>query len=215
MCVCVCVCSCVYIVGQSNHMNKEIKSDTFKVNLGLKMEPLVVQKGKEGQDRFLQADVGILAQLWVSEQINACCCSVTKSCQTFCDSKDCSMPGSSVLCYLPDLLKFMSIESVMLSNHRSLCHPFLLLPSLFPNIRVFSNESALCISWLKYRSFSFSKSVTSADTGAESTSAAKTIAPRITGLNIPKPLPADATRRKTVPLQFCSRIPKAPAKVHP
>ena len=165
MCVCVCVCSCVYIVGQSNHMNKEIKSDTFKVNLGLKMEPLVVQKGKEGQDRFLQADVGILAQLWVSEQINACCCSVTKSCQTFCDSKDCSMPGSSVLCYLPDLLKFMSIESVMLSNHRSLCHPFLLLPSLFPNIRVFSNESALCISWLKYRSFSFSKSSSSEYSG--------------------------------------------------
>ena len=53
VCVCVCVCSCVYIVGQSNHMNKEIKNDTFKVNLGLKMEPLVAQKGKEGQDRFL------------------------------------------------------------------------------------------------------------------------------------------------------------------
>lgn len=51
--MCVCVCSCVYIVGQSNHMNKEIKNDTFKVNLGLKMEPLVAQKGKEGQDRFL------------------------------------------------------------------------------------------------------------------------------------------------------------------
>ena len=50
----------------------------------------------------------------------------------------------------------MSIESVMLSNHLILCHPLLLLPSIFPNIRVFSNESALCIRWPKYWSFSFS-----------------------------------------------------------
>ena len=48
----------------------------------------------------------------------------------------------------------MYIESVMPSNHRILCHP-LLLPSIFPNIRVFSNESALCIRWPKYCSFSF------------------------------------------------------------
>ena len=49
----------------------------------------------------------------------------------------------------------MSIESVMPSNHLSLCHPFL-LPSIFPRFRVFSNESALCIRWSKYWSFSFS-----------------------------------------------------------
>ena len=53
------------------------------------------------------------------------------------------------------LLKFMSIESVMLSNHLILCHP-LLLPSVFPSTRVFSNELALRIRWLKYWSFSFS-----------------------------------------------------------
>ena len=53
------------------------------------------------------------------------------------------------------LPKLMSIESVMPSNHLILCHPFLLLPSIFPNIRVFSNESALCIRWPKYWSFSF------------------------------------------------------------
>ena len=53
------------------------------------------------------------------------------------------------------LLKFMSIESVMLSNHLILCHPLLLLPSIFPIIRVFSNESALHIRWPKYCSFSF------------------------------------------------------------
>ena len=53
-------------------------------------------------------------------------------------------------------LKPMSIESVMPSNHLILCRPLLLLPSIFPSIRVFSNESALRISWSKYRSFSFS-----------------------------------------------------------
>ena len=51
--------------------------------------------------------------------------------------------------------KPMSIESVMPSNHLILCHPLLLLPSIFPSIRVFSNELALCIRWPKYWSFSF------------------------------------------------------------
>ena len=56
------------------------------------------------------------------------------------------------------LLKFMSIESVMPSNHLILCRPLLLLPPIFPSIRVFSNESALRIKWPKYKSFSFSTS---------------------------------------------------------
>ena len=51
------------------------------------------------------------------------------------------------------LLKLMSIESVMPSNHLILCHPFLLLSSIFPSIRVYSNESVLCIRWPKYWSF--------------------------------------------------------------
>ena len=54
-----------------------------------------------------------------------------------------------------NLPKLMSIESVMPSNHLILCRPLLLLPSIFPNIRVFSNESALCIRWTKFWSFSF------------------------------------------------------------
>ena len=54
------------------------------------------------------------------------------------------------------LLKLMSIESIMLSNHLILCHPLLLLPSVFPSIRVFSNESDLHIRWPKYWRFSFS-----------------------------------------------------------
>ena len=53
------------------------------------------------------------------------------------------------------LLKLMSIESVMPSNHLILCHPLLLPPSIFPSVRVFSNESVLCIGWPKYWSFSF------------------------------------------------------------
>ena len=53
------------------------------------------------------------------------------------------------------LLRLMSIEPVMTSNHLILCHPFLLLPSIFPSIRVFSNESVLHIRWPKYWSFSF------------------------------------------------------------
>ena len=63
------------------------------------------------------------------------------------------------------LLKLMSIESVMPSNHLTLCHPLLLLPSIFPSIRVFSNESALCIRWPKCWSFSFSLSPSSEYSG--------------------------------------------------
>ena len=55
-----------------------------------------------------------------------------------------------------NLLKLMSIRSMMPSNHIILCHPLLLLPSIFPSIRVFPNESILCIRWPKYWSFSFS-----------------------------------------------------------
>ena len=56
------------------------------------------------------------------------------------------------------VLKLMSVESVMPSNHLILCHPLLLPPSTFPSIRIFSNESALRIRWLKYWSFSISPS---------------------------------------------------------
>ena len=57
---------------------------------------------------------------------------------------------------LPELLKLMSIKSVMPCNHLILCHPLLLLPSIFPSIRVFYNESALHLRWPKFWSFSFS-----------------------------------------------------------
>ena len=69
---------------------------------------------------------------------------------------DCSKPGFPVHYQLLELLKLMSIESVMPSEYLILCHPLLLLPSIFPSIRVFSNESVLRIRWLKNWSFSFS-----------------------------------------------------------
>ena len=81
--------------------------------------------------------------------------SVTQSCPTLCDPMDCSTPGLPVDHQLPEFTQLMSIESVMPSNHLILCHP-LLLPSIFPSIKVFSNESALHIRWPKYWSFSFS-----------------------------------------------------------
>ena len=64
-----------------------------------------------------------------------------------------------------NLLKSISIESGMLSNHLILCHPLLLLPPVFPSIRVFSNELALCIRWPKYWSFTFSISPSSEYSG--------------------------------------------------
>ena len=69
-----------------------------------------------------------------------------------------SMPSLPAHHQLQSLLKLMSTESVMPSNHLILCHPLLLLPSIFPNIRVFSNESGLCIRWPKYLSLNFNVS---------------------------------------------------------
>ena len=69
---------------------------------------------------------------------------------------DCSTPGFLVHPNSRSLLKLMTIESVMASNHLILYHPLLLLPSIFPNIRVFSDKSVLCIRWPKYWTFSFS-----------------------------------------------------------
>ena len=68
----------------------------------------------------------------------------------------CSTPGFPVDHQFQSLLKLMSLESVMLSNQLILCCPLLFLPSVFPSIRIFSNESVLCIRWPKYWSFSFS-----------------------------------------------------------
>ena len=72
--------------------------------------------------------------------------SVTQSCPTLCDSRDCNTPGLPAPHNSRSLPKLLSIESMMQFNHLILCHP-LLLPSIFPSIRVFSKESVLCIRW--------------------------------------------------------------------
>ena len=79
------------------------------------------------------------------------------SCVQLCNPMDCSTPGlrSLSITNSQSLLKLMSIVSMMPSNHLILCCPLLLMPSIFPSIRLFSNESALCIRWPKYWSFSF------------------------------------------------------------
>ena len=79
------------------------------------------------------------------------------SCPTVCNSMDCNTPGFRVLTVSWSLLKPMSIVSAMPSNQLILCRPLLLLPSIFPGIKVFSNESALCIKWPKYWIFSISE----------------------------------------------------------
>ena len=80
--------------------------------------------------------------------------SVAQLCLTLCDTMNHSTPGLPVHHQLSESTKPMSTESVMPSNHLFLCRP-LLQPSIFPSISVFSNESALCIKWPKYWSFSF------------------------------------------------------------
>ena len=82
--------------------------------------------------------------------------SVTQSCPTLCNPMDCSKPDIPVHHHSQSFLKLMCIKSVMPSNHLTLCCPLLLLPSIFPSIRVFFSESVLHVRWPKYWSFSFS-----------------------------------------------------------
>ena len=93
-------------------------------------------------------------QHWRSYSQFFCCCSVAKRCPALCDM-DSSPPASLSFTISQSLLKLMSIKSVMPANHFTFCHP-LLLTSIFPSIRVFSNELTLHIRWPKYWSFSFS-----------------------------------------------------------
>ena len=87
------------------------------------------------------------------------CYSVAKSCPTLFDLMTAPCQASLSFTISQRLLKFMSIESVMLSNYLIFCHPLLLLPSIFPGIRVYCSESTLPIRWPKYWSFRFSISL--------------------------------------------------------
>ena len=107
----------------------------------------------KGQRKTMFALVGCITFLGIPWQsttnlvTSCCCCLVAQSCLTLCVPMDCSTPGFPVLPYL--------LESMMPSNHLILCCP-LLLPSIFPSIRVFANELSLHIRQPKYWSFSFS-----------------------------------------------------------
>ena len=95
--------------------------------------------------------------------------SVPMLCPALRESMDCSTPGSLSFTISQSLLKLMSIELVMPSNHLILCQPLLLLPSIFPSIMVFSNELALCIiRWPKHWSFRFCISPSSEYSGLTS-----------------------------------------------
>ena len=91
--------------------------------------------------------------------------SVTQLCLTRCDPMNCSKPASLSITNSQSPSKPMSIESVVPSNHLILGHALILLPSIFPSIRVFSNESALRIRWPKYWSFSYNIGSTNAHPG--------------------------------------------------
>ena len=102
----------------------------------------------------------ILYQLYqgspCTEYFCCCCCSVTHLCLTLCKPMDYSVPGFPIH---PHLLEFVQTHLHWVGdtiNHLIFCHPLLFLPLIFPSIRVFSNELALCIRWSKYWSFSFS-----------------------------------------------------------
>ena len=90
---------------------------------------------------------------------------IAQSYRTLCNPMDCSTQASLSIINSQSLLRLMCIESVMPSNHLIICHPLLLLPSIFLSIRVFSNESALRIRWPKYWSFSFSISPSNEHSG--------------------------------------------------
>ena len=91
----------------------------------------------------------------INQSISVQFSSVAHSCPTLCNPTNSSKPGLPTHHQLPSLPKLMSIELVMPSSHLILCHTLLLLPSIFPCFRVFSNESALLIRWSESWSFSF------------------------------------------------------------
>ena len=93
---------------------------------------------------------------WLLLSVVFHCCSVIQCIQFFQTSWTAARHSSLSCTISQRLLKLMSIEPLMPSNHLILCHPLLLLPSIFPSIKDFSNESALHIRWPKYWSFSFS-----------------------------------------------------------
>ena len=106
-----------------------------------------------------------MAEKWINCSLLLVCVQSLRCVQLFSNPWTAACQTSLSFTVSWSLLKLMSIELAMLSNHLILCHPLLFWPSIFPNIRVFSNGSALHISWPEYWGFSFSISPSSAYSG--------------------------------------------------
>ena len=107
---------------------------------------------------FLPYKCNTLSQLFIPVArplLGVVVCSVTQLCPTLCDPMDATQQVSLSISISQSLLRFVPIESMVPFNHLISCHPLLLLPSIFPSNKVLSSESALCIRWPKYWSFSF------------------------------------------------------------
>ena len=129
-----------------------------------------MQDIEKSEEECLCGDGGCAYILFTKRYINVCivCVAVVQLLSRvllFVTPWTAAGQGSVSFIISQSVLRFMFIELVMLSNHLILCSYLLLLPSVFPSIKVFSNESALCIRWTKYWSFSFSLSLSNEDSG--------------------------------------------------
>ena len=134
-----------------------IAFNIFSLNLTLLLvASCTVEKSANKPPKILgkQPEFQLYISVFFSVQFSSF--QLLSSVRLFATSKTAAHQASLSITNSPSLPKHMSIESVMPSNHLILCCPLLLLPSIFPGIRVFSNESVLHIRWLKYWSFSFS-----------------------------------------------------------
>ena len=129
------------------------KPSYYLRNVEMELETIFRGNVPFSQKYFHKTMMIICEHTW---SFTECCCSVAQLCPTLCDPMDASTLGFPVHHQLPGLAQTHVVELVMSSNHLILCHPHLLGPSIFPNIRVFSNVSAFYIRWPKYWSFSFS-----------------------------------------------------------
>ena len=119
------------------------------------------REGTEGNRKF-ERQIGLRqAILMESSFILHCCCSVAQSCPALYDPMECNTPGFPVLHHLLELTQIHVHQVGDASNGLIFCCPLLLLPSIFPNIRVFFNEWTLHIRWPEYCSFSLSTSPSS------------------------------------------------------
>ena len=134
---------------------KTVRRFLRKLKIELPYDPVIPPLGIYLEKTIIQKEMGtytVTKALFPGPVIS----SVTKSCPTLCDQWTAARQASLSITNSQSSLKLMSIESVMPSNHLMLSCPLLLLPSIFPSTRVFSNESVLCIRWPKYWSFSIS-----------------------------------------------------------